>query len=266
MWISSEALLVLHRFSHSRSPVALREDSNAGRGFAPRGEAPPPAADPLPSGNGIGDRRLPRWPLNACRPALVRPLLGVALVVALASSLLVAPAAHAASGPPDIVRLLDSLPVKPETNRGCSCERFDDGSCRWAAVVLGPAAHLAAYPSSGALFTDFDGQRPTYRRWRKECATMRKATGYTEAGTHDLRHYTASALIAGGASGRQGQVFLGHSSAAITLRVYAHLWPGDDDRTRDVMDARLAEVAQAAGESTQDRPDAPTHVLMGASG
>jgi len=36
---------------------------------------------------------------------------------------------------------------------------------------------------------------------------------------------------------------LGHSSAAITLRVYAHLWPGDDDRTRSVMDDALAPLA-----------------------
>lgn len=62
------------------------------------------------------------------------------------------------------------------------------------------------------------------------------------------------------------QVFLGHSSAAITLRVYAHLWPGDDDRTRDVMEAALAEVAQAVGESTPGSADAPADVPMGASG
>ena len=93
------------------------------------------------------------------------------------------------------------------------------------------------------------------------CAT----TGYTGS-THDLRHYTASALIVGGASVKQVQVFLGHSSAAITLRVYAHLWPGDDDRTREVMEAALGEVAQASGGSTPDTTDAPADVLAGASG
>jgi hypothetical protein len=39
------------------------------------------------------------------------------------------------------------------------------------------------------------------------------------------------------------QTLLGHSSAEITLRVYAHLWPGDDDRTRSVIDGALATHA-----------------------
>ena len=61
--------------------------------------------------------------------------------------------------------------------------------------------------------------------------------------THDLRHFFASALIVGGASVKQVQAVLGHSNAMITLRTYAHLWPGDDDRTRSVMDDALARLA-----------------------
>lgn len=41
--------------------------------------------------------------------------------------------------------------------------------------------------------------------------------------THDLRHFYASALIAGGASVKQVQLVLGHASAVIALRIYAHL-------------------------------------------
>ncbi len=55
--------------------------------------------------------------------------------------------------------------------------------------------------------------------------------------THDLWHFYASALIAGGASVKQVQLVLGHASAVITLWIYAHLWPGEEDRTRSVMDA-----------------------------
>jgi hypothetical protein len=29
---------------------------------------------------------------------------------------------------------------------------------------------------------------------------------------------------------------LGHSSAATTLGLYSHLWPGDEDRIRDAVD------------------------------
>lgn len=60
----------------------------------------------------------------------MRRVLTVALATVFASTLLTVPPAHAASGPPDIVRLLDALPVKTETNRGYSRERFDDWTTR----------------------------------------------------------------------------------------------------------------------------------------
>ena len=65
-----------------------------------------------------------------------------------------------------------------------------------------------------------------------------------DATARDLRHFSPRPSIAGGASVRQVTV-VGHSSAAITLRTYADLWPGDDARTRDVMDAALTPLADA---------------------
>jgi integrase len=104
------------------------------------------------------------------------------------------------------------------------------------------AQHLAPHATDGALFTDELGRPLTYRTWKRiwKSAT---ATAGVDVDTHGLRHFTASALISGGASVKQVQSVLGHSSAAITLRVYAHLWPGDDDRTRAVMDGALARLA-----------------------
>ena len=114
-------------------------------------------------------------------------------------------------------------------------------------VVDELAGHLAAgYGAGEALFTTAVGQPLTYRVWRKvwsEAQTKAKQ----DVGTHDLRHFTASALIAGGASVKQVQTVLGHSSAMITLRTYAHLWPGDDDRTRSVMDATLSVLRTGCG-------------------
>lgn len=40
---------------------------------------------------------------------------------------------------------------------------------------------------------------------------------------------------------------LGHASAVITLRIYAHLWPGEEDRTRSVMDAVLGGLRTGCG-------------------
>ncbi|MCW2600576.1 MAG: phage integrase family protein [Frankiales bacterium] len=131
------------------------------------------------------------------------------------------------------------------------------------------AAPLAAYPSDEALFTTEAGQPLTFRQWNPVWKATLSATALTAEelarmtpaevaaakkegrcaplnfDTHALRHFTASALISGGASVKQVQTVLGHSSAAITLRVYSHLWPGDEDRTRKVMDAALGPLADS---------------------
>lgn len=111
-----------------------------------------------------------------------------------------------------------------------------------AVVVDELAAHVAAYRSGEWLFTTPTGGPLNYRRWKTEWRYALRGTGLAMT-THSLRHFTASALIAGGASVKSVQTVLGHSSAAITLKVYSHLWPGDEDRTRSVMDAALTAPA-----------------------
>ncbi|MDW8806248.1 site-specific integrase [Streptomyces scabiei] len=123
--------------------------------------------------------------------------------------------------------------------------------------------HLAARPSKEWLFTMEEGESLNYRCWKTEwnCARRTLQSAENEAAeregrkpvelphmvTHDLRHFYASALIAGGASVKQVQLVLGHASAVITLRIYAHLWPGEEDRTRTVMDAVLGGLRTGCG-------------------
>ncbi|MEV0764464.1 tyrosine-type recombinase/integrase [Nocardia sp. NPDC050435] len=57
---------------------------------------------------------------------------------------------------------------------------------------------------------------------------------------HDLRHFYASALIEAGASVKTVQHRMGHANAATTLRIYTHLWPDQDARTRSAIDAIFA--------------------------
>ena len=64
-----------------------------------------------------------------------------------------------------------------------------------------------------------------------------KAAGTPTVRFHDLRHHYASALIAAGCSVKVVQKALGHASATETLETYAHLWPEDEDRTRDAIQA-----------------------------
>jgi integrase len=117
------------------------------------------------------------------------------------------------------------------------------GKARTIAVPQGLlddlAAHLAAFGSDGPVFTDEAGERMAYRLWKPVWNPAARAAGFAGT-THDLRHYCASALIAGGASVVQVQHVLGHASPVITLRTYSHLFPGDDDRIRTALDAALA--------------------------
>lgn len=113
-------------------------------------------------------------------------------------------------------------------------------------VIETLAAHLASYPStSDRLFTDELGEPLTYRRWKRLLRDAAEAVD-VDVTSHSFRHFAASALISGGASVKQVQTFLGHSSAVITLRTYAHLWPGDEDRTRNVLDAALGPLGARA--------------------
>ena len=66
--------------------------------------------------------------------------------------------------------------------------------------------------------------------------------GGSRTGLHCCRHLFASALIRYGESVKTVQHLLGHSSAAITLNVYAHLWPDADDRARLAVEAAFADV------------------------
>lgn len=85
-----------------------------------------------------------------------------------------------------------------------------------------------------------DGQPVDHRIFNDEWRRARKAAGLDHIRYHDLRHFFASALISAGCSVNA----LGHSTAATTLNMYPHLWPGDEDRIRDAIDAAMAGPAE----------------------
>lgn len=63
---------------------------------------------------------------------------------------------------------------------------------------------------------------------------------------HDFRHFYASALIFAGAPVNAVQSAMGHASAAVTLDVYSHLFPGQADLVRDAGE-RLSGVRDFCG-------------------
>jgi integrase len=55
-------------------------------------------------------------------------------------------------------------------------------------------------------------------------------------GMHALRHFYASALPDAGESIKALATYLGHTDPGFTLRIYTHLMPSSDDRTRKAID------------------------------
>jgi integrase len=62
-----------------------------------------------------------------------------------------------------------------------------------------------------------------------------------EHGMHALRHFYASVLLDAGESIKAVSQYLGHTDPALTLRVYAHLMPSSQERTRKAIDTLLGQ-------------------------
>lgn len=105
------------------------------------------------------------------------------------------------------------------------------------------AEHLSRFPAGddGLIFTLDNGKAVPRSTWsdkyRAACMAA-EVDGRTR--THDLRHVAASSLIASGLSVAAVQAALGHHSASETLDVYTHLWPTDEQRTREAMERASA--------------------------
>ena len=91
-----------------------------------------------------------------------------------------------------------------------------------------------------------------HRLWRAAREKAGKANE-RENGFHALRHYYASAQLAGGTDIKALSEYLGHHDPGFTLRVYAHLMHGAADKARQAIDDAFAEpsngpqTAPAAG-------------------
>jgi integrase len=113
-------------------------------------------------------------------------------------------------------------------------------------------AHSRAFAASGSvIFTTVTRGPVHHSAWSD--AWRRAAKGeLADVGFHALRHFYASTLIRGGCTVKEVQERLGHSSAAMTLDVYSHLFPADEDRTRTVTDDALGDLW--SGKCSPDLP------------
>lgn len=110
-------------------------------------------------------------------------------------------------------------------------------------VLTALAEHLRIYASGpeGLVFTSPRGLPVAsdlfMRWWRAAAGPLGIGLG---DGFHQLRHFYASLLIRQGLNIKVVAERLGDTPAMV-LNVYAHLWPGDEDRTRAAVDSVLGE-------------------------
>jgi integrase len=108
------------------------------------------------------------------------------------------------------------------------------------------AAHMQTHPplADGSLFYG-KNDRPyahsmygtkMFKRTVDRLAAAEGSTFPADTTTHDLRHHYASVLLAAGESVIAVAERLGHDDATMVLKVYGHLMPDNEDRTRKAID------------------------------
>ncbi|GAA2689618.1 Site-specific recombinase XerD [Actinosynnema pretiosum] len=97
--------------------------------------------------------------------------------------------------------------------------------------------------TGGALY------RSDFNRLHWRPALDRAGMGRTKRqdGMHALRHFFASVLLDGGESIKALAEWLGHADPAFTMRVYTHLLPSSNDRTRRAVDRAMRAVRGETG-------------------
>jgi integrase len=115
------------------------------------------------------------------------------------------------------------------------------------AIVL--REHLVAHRlrcgrAEGRVFGD--GGRPfPATPLSKRAKDAWKATGLNPITLHEGRHTAASLMIAAGVNAKALSTYLGHSSIVITLDLYGHLMPGNEDEAAGLLDAYLLRATRA---------------------
>jgi integrase len=121
------------------------------------------------------------------------------------------------------------------------------GRGRWVTmptiVADSLSAHLRAHPATDYVFHRADGRPWKASRVWEAWNEARKACKLEDVDFHHLRHHAASLMIAAGWSVPRVAAELGHRDPAMTLRVYAHLWPSELDAGRNQLDAAIARMS-----------------------
>jgi integrase len=100
---------------------------------------------------------------------------------------------------------------------------------------------LGRAPDDSLVFARWDGKTRS-PHWLTQKFALAMADLKIDCTLHGLRHTHVSQLIAAGLDVLTISRRIGHASAAITLRVYGHLFRNTDSRAAEIMEAAFAKA------------------------
>ncbi|MCU1398450.1 MAG: Integrase, partial [Acidimicrobiales bacterium] len=92
----------------------------------------------------------------------------------------------------------------------------------------------------GLIVTNIDGSAPNPEAFSNLFADLARRAGLPSIRLHDLRHSYATAALAAGVPVKVVSQRVGHADVGVTLKVYAHVMPGDDEDAALRADSLLA--------------------------
>ena len=135
---------------------------------------------------------------------------------------------------------------------------------RWLVEELAGVLHrrgLTAADGDACVFVSSTGTPLHYPNWRRRIwVPARERAGLSGVVFHDLRSLAATALVATGADVKTARRRLGHSSATVTLDVYARATAAADRQAADLVGDYLRPSCAISGSvrarSAHDAPRA----------
>jgi integrase len=95
-------------------------------------------------------------------------------------------------------------------------------------LELAEDAYVFSYEAGGRAPWRPDGVTHRFTR-------LRDVAGLGQVRLHDLRHFAATRMLAGGVSAKTVAGRLGHANASMTLNVYSHFLQASDREAADVL-------------------------------
>ncbi len=142
-------------------------------------------------------------------------------------------------------------PKTPKSRRAIPLPRVVAETLAEYIGAFPPAADgtIFTMPSRSQRRTTASGTRIHHTRYGRWIIQAAQKAGLPATTSHDLRHHYASVLVHAGESVHAVAERLGHTDPTLVLKVYGHIMPNQEDRTRQAVDA--AWTATGHGQETE---------------